>query len=599
MLGLYLQAPSLAGGFRGDDYVQRAMFRGQFPGARSELDLFAFAAGTPDDHRRLVDFGYVPWWSHPELRLRMWRPLASEMIALDYRLFGTRAEWHHVHSLVWFCLLLYAAGRVLWRILPPSAATLSLLLFASAPCHTLPVGWLANRSTLVGSTLAFLALAELLSAREITGRWRSLRIALVTSLALACGEYSLAALAYALAYLASTYQGAWRSQLRAAAPVLLPTCIYLGLHSLVGSDIVHSGYYLSPLRAPGDFARAALSRLPVLVADLFFGLPSLQYNNGSPWRDQLLAAQIIPPELWLRLPGWTTWHAAIGYLAIGVGILWWRMLRQVPEMRRVPGWLVLGAGLSILPSAGTLPEDRLLVAATLGASALIACVLMQGIGVLMDTRSLQARVACAALWLLALWVPISACVRSHDDVRAITLGSEVARAFALDADLPERDAASTRVYVLAAADFNTAVNLPWLRLVEGPHPLPLSYRRLSPGPMPLELTRPSERVLELNVITSDVRGSAVPSLYRDAGSPVRKGELRQLPGLSVEVLDVLDDNPARMRFSFDRSIDDPGLWFVIASDHGLRHSKLPAVGETVRLPYAQYVDVRTVRHAAH
>ena len=45
---------------RGDDYVQRAMFRGAFPSPRSAFDLFSFAAGTPEDFRRLVDFGHLP-----------------------------------------------------------------------------------------------------------------------------------------------------------------------------------------------------------------------------------------------------------------------------------------------------------------------------------------------------------------------------------------------------------------------------------------------------------------------------------------------------------------------------------------------------------
>ena len=187
LVGLYLQWPSLDGGFRGDDYVQRAMYRGEFPTPRSAFDLFAFAAGTPEDNVRLVDFGHLPWWSHPQLRLRMWRPLASALMALDFRLFDTDARLHHVHSLLWFVLLLWAVGRLLWRTLPPSAASLSLLMFATAPCHTLPVGWLANRSSLTGSALAFIALERALVARE-RGGWHKWSCALVSVIALLCGE---------------------------------------------------------------------------------------------------------------------------------------------------------------------------------------------------------------------------------------------------------------------------------------------------------------------------------------------------------------------------------------------------------------------------
>jgi hypothetical protein len=202
------------------------------------------------------------------------------------------------------------------------------------------------------------------------------------------------------------------------------------------------------------------------------------------------------------------------------------------------------------------------------------------------------------LWLLACFVPASGLARSYDDVRAVKNGSEIARAFCLDADMPVRDAEHTRVYVLAAADFNTAVNLPWLRSLERRSPVPLSYRRLSPGPLPLDVTRTSDRSLELNVLTSDVRGTAVPSLYRDAAAAVRLGERHVLPGLRVEVLDVVDDNPARMRFEFDRSLDDDSLWFLIATPQGLRRRRLPAIGETMRVPYAQFVDLRATSSVA-
>jgi hypothetical protein len=60
----------------------------------------------------------------------------------------------------------------------------------------------------------------------------------------------------------------------------------------------------------------------------------------------------------------------------------------------------------------------------------------------------------------------------------------------------------------------------------------------------------------------------------------------------VDVLNVFQDNPSRVRFTFDRSIDDPTLWFVIASKDGLRHQAMPALHETRRVPYAQFRDLR-------
>jgi hypothetical protein len=171
-------------------------------------------------------------------------------------------------------------------------------------------------------------------------------------------------------------------------------------------------------------------------------------------------------------------------------------------------------------------------------------------------------------------------------------GSELARAWCLDAELPDANAANTRVYIVSTADFNTAVNLPWLRHLEANKPLPLSYRRLIPGPSPVRMIRENDRTLEMQVVISDVYGTAVPALYRDAAAPVTPGERRPLPGLVVTVLETYADNPIRMRFEFDRSLDDPSMWFIAATEQGVRRIALPAVGQNTLVPFAQYRDVR-------
>jgi hypothetical protein len=603
LLGLYLQWPSLEGGFRSDDYVQWAMLQGLFTTARSQFDLFDFASGHPADYRALVDFGYLPFWTVPALRLRMLRPLSSALIALDHRLFGAQPFFHHLHSLLWFGFLLFAAGRLLWRSLPPRAASLALLLFAAGPCHTLPVGWLANRSTLIASSFGLLAVELFVHGRSLRQR---IGCALLASLALAAGEYALATLAYGIAYaLLGTGTQALsepnappepmrkpglRARLVAAWPIVLPVCVYLALHSLLGSDIVHSGYYLSPLHDPSGFARALVTRVPVLVADLLFGLPSLYWNGGSPLRALLLSWNLFSPAQWVRLPDWTTWQVLIGYLACAAGFWLWRVQRTAAGASQL-SWLGLGALLALLPMAGSLPEDRLLGAATLGACALVASLTWQIWDEVAAGLPLPRLLRAVLLLACLAWFPISAIYRSHDDVRSVVFGSEVARVWCRDADLPAQHSAETRVYVLAAADFNTAANLPWLRRFYG-QPLPRAYRRLAPGALPLDVTRVSENVLDVRVLTTNLRGTALPSLYRESAAALHRAERFRLPGLAVEVLQIYDDNPSWLRFSFDRSIDDPLLWFVVATEHGLRHRNMPPIGETERFPQAQYRDLR-------
>jgi hypothetical protein len=595
LLALWLHWPSLASGFRSDDYVQSAMVRGTFPVARSALDLFDFAAGTPDDYRRLSDFGHLPWWSNPQLRLRMWRPLSSALMALDFKLFGTQAGAMHWHSLAWFAVLLSAAAWLLSRTLPPAAASLAILLYAASPCHAVPVGWLANRSTLLASAFGFLAVDLQLRYRAAPSKRLFALTAGVTSLSLLAGEYALSALTFAFAFAAfGGDELAARARLRSVAPVLLPLAAYLVLHTLSGSDVIGSGFYLSPVRDPWLFSQALFTRVPALAADLLFGLPSLYFNGSPPLRNVILSYHLFPPEVWLSFPAWHVWHVAIGYLAIALGgwLVWLLVCRT--ERSHPLRWLSAGAALSLLPCAGSLPEDRLLTASTLGVSALSASALLWGLPWLRKAATTRTRLMRGLLYGLLLWLPVGALQRSYAEARALRESAESTRVWALDADLPTHASAATRVYVLAAGDFNTAVNLPWLRQLHG-HPLPQAYRRLCPGTLPVDVTRTADRTLEINVLTNAMRGTALPSLYRAADAPMHAGDHVELPGLRVDVLDVFEDNPSRIRFTFDRSIDDPALWFLVAGYDGLRHQAMPALHETRRVPLAQFRDLRAER----
>jgi hypothetical protein len=354
---------------------------------------------------------------------------------------------------------------------------------------------------------------------------------------------------------------------------------------------VGSGYYLSPVHEPWSFAKALGTRGPVLVADLLFGIPSAYFNGGSPLHNLILSWNIFSPEVWVKLPDWPFWHVLIGYVAVAAGALLVRWLAPESDRRRTLRRLALGVGLSLVPCVGSLPEDRLLVAATLGSSALIASALVQAWPLSWSRRSRSLQLRLAALCLLLVWVPASSASRSFSDVRDMPEGAEAVRVWALDADLPPEADASARVYLLTNGDFNSAVNLPWLRLMHG-RPLPRSYRRLCPGALPVDVTRSGERTLDVRVLTNALRGTAVPSLYRTEASPLHPGERFDLPGLRVEVLAVLDGNPSQLRFSFDRSIDDPALWFLLATDFGLRRTPMPVLGETMRFPYAQFRDLR-------
>lgn len=595
-LGLFLHWPSVHSGYRGDDYPQRAMLQGDFAAPRAPLDLFDFVSGDPADVRRLMDFGYMPWWTVPDLRLRMFRPLASALMVLDQRVLDLSPELQHAHSLVWYALLVLVCSRLYRRWLSLPAAAVATVLFAVEEGHTVPIGWLANRSTLTATALGLLTLELHASAREATGPLtkavaasRAAATAVCAALALFVGEYAFTALAYVFAY------ECFRSEpiaqrLRLALPVVTPTLLYLVVHSLAGSDIRGSGYYLSPIREPFTYAAEALLRVPAMFSDLSFGLPSDWFNGIGPLRNWFLKKNWFSPEVWHAFPAWPIWHGALGYLAIfAFGWFVLEAIARSPEARRRPLQVfALGALLSLLPAAGSLPGDRLIVAAAAGVSGVYGTLIVHAF-----PRPGHFAFRTIAAWLVAFVVagPLSL-DRVYHSAEGFAFSSEGQRLWARAAEMPAADAArTTRVYLLGTADFLTAANLPWARHAEG-EPLPLSYRRLNPGTVPCDLLRTSDRSLRIMPLSSDLKYTAVPTLYRLESAPLLPNQMIRMPGLEVLVEKVRDGNPAIMHFTFDRPLEDPSLWFLESTVDGLKRFTMPKVGETVRLRRPIYRDLR-------
>jgi hypothetical protein len=170
------------------------------------------------------------------------------------------------------------------------------------------------------------------------------------------------------------------------------------------------------------------------------------------------------------------------------------------------------------------------------------------------------------------------------DSQRLAMHARTTRPWALAAAIPAH-ARDVDVVLISASDFATAAHIPWVRLQAGREP-PRSYRRLSGALQAHDLERIDAHTLELRVLASDLTDSFAGSLYRAADDALHPGDRVHLPGLDVEVLATDHGNPWRMRFRFERELEDPKLVFLEARPEGLRRLALPPIGQSVRLPRA-------------
>jgi hypothetical protein len=577
-LGVWLRRDALNSGFWADDYLHYAMLHGGYPVARAPWDLFRFADGTAQETRKLTDFGYYPWWTHPHFRLSMWRPLASLTHALDYSVFGTDAVRHHAHSFLWWALCAIAVAGCLFSLLPRSIASCALFLFVLDESHSVPLVWVSNRSLLMAMAFAFAGLWTHIAWRSRSSASSGLRVASVGlfALALACGEYAFAVLGYLVAFELFA-EGPGGHRLRAIAPQLGFSLLFVVAMPALRYGSAHSGLYMSPLGEPLAFLGKLLSGLPVLAGDLVLGIPADWWSFGTPW----------------KVLDWPAWQIGLGLSGAVLAGALLLLVRSAltPSENRAVRVLLVGALLALPPVLGSFVTTRLVLPASVGVSALL------GAAIVASWRKLRggtplARPFFGVLLVLVVWLHgYRAPSMGIDTLRFYSYVALSRTAWPRSAQIYPTVAPNTRVVMPIAADANDAAYVPFVRALHG-QPLLRGFRLLSGAPGRHRLVRTGERVLELSVLDEKaLTDSVTGSLTRPHGEPFVVGDRVQIAGMQVEVLATRKSQPSRMRYTFDVSLDDPSLLFLASTERGLTRMALPPSGASLILPAPEMPDL--------
>jgi hypothetical protein len=588
--GLWILWPALYSGLVSDDYVSLAMMEGGFAVPRHPLDLFNFIDGSATEHAALQRAGY-PWWMPPDFKIAMLRPFASLLSWADRVLFGDALFWHHAHSLAWWVVLVWAALRLYERQLSPALAALAALLFAIDQSHHAPASWLANRGGLISVALGVLGLVAHIRYRE-QRQLRALAAELgCFSLALLSGEWVFPLFAYVFAYELLAAPAGWPRRALALWPAGLPALAFLGVRRALGYGAQGSGVYIDPLADPLRFVQVLPRRLAVFFGDIVLDVPSDWYAFTSPWRDRILSWDLIPPSLWVRLPGWQSWQIGLGVcgallLALCLG---WALGRASAAERRALGWLLCGAVLALVPVAGSFPSRRLTLVAMLGFAPAFALLLRELARALLAGPQLS-WAGHTLLWmLLVVTLELQMFSPLRADLWAEVWHARGVAAWVDQAELDDRTLAAQRVVVLSSLDFPSTFFFPYLWRAQG-HPVPRSFYPLSASPHALRLTRVDARSFELESLGGLFLESEGERHFRDEHKRVRNGEVFELPGMRVQVRELLRGHPRTLRFRFDTPLEDPGLVFLSATSEGIRRFELPEVGASTVVQRAGLPD---------
>lgn len=543
LLGLLLCAPSLGNGLALDDVLQAARVA---EGGGSPWDLFTLFGGpTP-----LFASADAPWWRHEQMSLALLRPLASWTHLFDLRLLAGHPAWMHAHSLLWYALLLAAAGRVYRRLIPAGwACALATLLYAVDHTHGMVVGWLAARNGVMGAALGLLCLLAHLRWRE---GWRPGAVLAPAALLLGllASEGAVAIGGFLAAYAACVERGPWTRRLASLLPAAGIVMLWRAVYVAAGYGAAHSGFYFDP----GDLSG--------------FLLRSLEHGMILVWSQVFLSAG----EALGMVPGLYHLGAVVAaVLLAGVGALLRADLRRSAALR----FWALGTLLCALPLGSTLPTDRQL--------------LLIGFGVFGFAGQLCAELRASGerrpglrwfglLWFVihALLSPLLLPLRSVAPAQIHALARRAADAY-VSAAPPERvillRAPSDLLMLYARAD----------RRLRG-LPVPGELRYLYAGLGALRVARVDERTLELRPANGWLY-TPLDRLFRAEADRLVIGARVADDTMTVEVLEVADDGrPLAVRVGFDRPLEHASFAWWSWEAGGPERFAVPEIGAARTLP---------------
>lgn len=563
-LAVLLTLPSLGVGMMIDDYYHRTILLensqlGELLGPPAAM--FRFFRGEPDRTGRLMDIGLFPWWTDPRLKAEMLHALTVLTHRLDYALWPNLPTFMHAHSLLWLGAFVALTAAFYRRILGVTAtAGIAALLFAVDDAHGGTVGFLANRNALVAATFGVSSLLAHDRFRRDGSRLAAALAPLLLLAALFSKEEGIGTCAYLAAYAIFRDRAGWWRGCLVLWPYVLAVIVWAGLRASWGYGVRDVGIYIDPLTDTGRFLAAGIIRLPILMLGQWTPIP------GD-------LSAILPPQGVACL-----WGFAVAFL----GLVFFA-LAPLLHRDRVAGFWATGMVLAAIPVFATLPMDRLLTFAGIGAFGLLAQYWMFVFGGAAGAPSTAIwRIPARALaWLFvavhAVYAPIALPIRAANPIGPRWVEER------LYVHTPLPPSVGSRTVVVVNAPSVPHAGYFVLRRELSGLPVPQYTRVLAPAIPSVIIHRLDERTLAIRPRGGYLRW-ALDRVFRSERRELALGERVVLTGMTVTITALTaDGRPAEATFRFDVPLESPALLWLCFRGDRFEPFKLPAVGREVEI----------------
>ena len=573
-LAIAITLPSLEVGWLIDDHYQRwiIMRSSAYQDVLlSPTDMWIFCDGDEQRNQLMMDTGLIPWWTYRGLHWAFWRPLATLTHVLDYSFWPSRPELMHAQSLLWFGALVACTGLLYRRFTGIAAAAgLATVLFAIDDAHGRAVGLLCNRNIVLASLFGVLALLAHHGWRRDNRRIGAALGPILLAMSLLSAEAGVAIFGYLLAYELVLDSKPWRQRLTGMIPYVLVVLVWRVLWRYQGCGVDGVEIYMDPVADPLRFVMMIFLRAPIL----------------------LLGQWAMPPaDLSLFAPETTYWiYPCAVILLILLAVSFFPLVRR----NRVAGFWALGMLLATIVPCASSPANRYLFFIGIGAMGLLSEYLtwVFGGGQPVD-RSAIRRISTVALTTAFVLIhliiaPLGLHVSSKWPVGPKHILASYHQLPGMDASVEKRDLVILNHPVPIHPLFMLGA-----RAVEG-RPLPRRTRTLASALSSLVIHRPDARTLVI-LDSNGYLNWYFDRLLRNGDYPMAVGELVELTGMTVEIVELTDDDrPSKVLFRFSVPLEDPSLRWIQWRDGAFRPFVPPAVGQAVVVPANKLGPMPTV-----
>jgi len=590
VVAILLYAPFLFSGFFQDDYGFRLQFspdiyeKGNVPAEvmrNGPLNLYGFSWDSSARLRIEQDLGFAPWWASDQIKTNFFRPLSSLTLAFDFSLWPDVPLLMHIHSLLWFCLLIVLAYR-LYRSVSGSAvvAGMSILLLVMDYVFSGPAGWISNRHAVVAMVFSVLCL-WLYHQGASKQKWTYIAGACgVYALALFASEMGLVAFAYLFAYLLVLDRDKWPGRIKRIVPFVLITVLWRLAYTGLGYGARGTLLYIDPILNPVDFITKMFTRIPVL----------------------LFSAVVLPvADLLLAFSPQAMGVAAAVFL-IPLGLL---ALTAFPVLKthRTSAFWLLGLLGALIPLVSGIPQSRNLGLVSLGVMGLAGQLLVdvataKKTGPLTPFQLVLLRIATPILLILYLVVSPLLVISNPATTRASAEQQASAADFGSAPELTQQ-----HLYVINPPGALSFMGGLFQRLFSD-KPFPASINYLSSGFAPVDIQRVDAQTI---IVTPEggytplpgpvVDGKtgrvtqvhlenvyrALDGFYYNPRNPMHVGQVVALSEVTIEVTQMTGDGRiAQAAFTFAHPLEDNRyVWLLWDEDTSTyARAQMPPAGES-------------------